>query len=116
MKERFPFVFSGSRHPGIDESLIQMLLSLSSKSILFGTFSNSMNKVHQIKYSKLMVNYFDCAHKSISNKERILECEFIPEMFSTFLNRSKYNGINLSEKQLKSLFITYVSQKESYMQ
>ena len=33
-----------------------------------------------------------------------------------FLNRSKHNGINLSQKQLKSLFITYVSQKESHMQ
>ena len=84
VKERFPFVFSGSRHPGIDESLLQMLFSLSSKSVLFGAFSNSVNEVHQIKYSKSMVNYFDCAYKSVSNKERILECEFIPEMFSTF--------------------------------
>ena len=46
VKERFPFVFSGSRHPGIDESLIQMLLSLSSKFILFGTFSNSIDEVN----------------------------------------------------------------------
>ena len=61
-----------------------MLLSLSNKSILFGTFSNIFNEVHQIKYSKSMVNYFNCAYKSVSNKERILECEFIPEMFSTF--------------------------------
>ena len=83
-KGKISICVSGSRHPSIDESLIQILLLISSNSILFGTFSNSVNKVYQTKYSKSIVNYFDCAYKLISNKERILECKFILEMFSTF--------------------------------
>ena len=116
MKERFLFVFSRSRRPSIDQSLIQTLLSPSSKSILFGTFSNSVNEVHQIKCLKSIVNYLCCTYNSIVNKEEMFECKFIPEMFSTYLSRCKYNGINLSEKYLKSLFITCVSQRESQMQ
>ena len=63
-----------------------------------------------------MVNYLDCTHNSIFNKEQLLGGEFIPEMFSTFLNRAKHNGINLSERQLKGLFMVRTSEKESHMQ
>ena len=93
-----------------------MLLSFSTKSILFGTFSNIVNEVHQSKHSKSTLKYLDCAHNSIINKEQILGCEFTPEMFNTFLSRLKYDDINLSEKQLKSLFMVCASEKESYMQ
>ena len=78
VKERSPFIFSGSRNSGIDHLLIQMLLSLSIKPIFLGTFSNIVNEVHKIKYSKSIVNYLDCAHTSIVNKEQTLRCEFMP--------------------------------------
>ena len=60
-----------------------------------------MNEVHQIKHSESIVNYLDCAHNSIVNKEQTLGCEFSPDRLSKFLNRLKHNGINLSENQLK---------------
>ena len=69
VKERLPSIFAGSRSIGIDKSLIQMMVFMSSKPILFRTFSNSVNEFHQIKYSKSMINYLDCAHASIINKK-----------------------------------------------
>lgn len=116
VKERFPFVFTGSKSIGIDQSLLQMMVSMSSKSILFGTFSKSVNEVHQIKYSKSMINYLDFAYSSIINKQSIITNEFVLDMFSTFLDRSKYNRIMLSERLLKKLFLQYISDKELYMQ
>ena len=42
--------------------------------------------------------------------------EYILQMFSTFLDRVKYNCIPLKEALLKLLFLIYIKQKELFMQ
>ena len=108
-------MFSGSI--GIHESLIQLLLSLSTKSILFGSFCKGVNEVYRIKHSKAMVNYLDSAYDHTENKKKLFtNKEFIPEMFSSFSDHDKYNGILLREAILKKIFLSYVRERESYMQ
>ena len=48
IRERFLLIFSGSI--GAYESLTQFLLSISTKSMLFGTFCNGANEVFRVKH------------------------------------------------------------------
>ena len=64
-----------------------------------------------------MINYLDVIYKSIIHKQEIcLNTRFILEMFSIFLDYSKYNGIQLNEQQLKNVFLDHILQKEAYIQ
>ena len=115
IRERFPFIFSGSI--GVHESLIQLMTSVSTKSVLFGTFCNGINEVYRIKHSKAMVNYFDSAYDHVTNKKNMFpDQEFTPDVFSSFTDRDKYNGIFLREAMLKKIFLKYVRERETYMQ
>lgn len=115
VKERFPYVFGNSI--GCHESLIQLLISLSTKSVLFGSFSKGVNEVYSISYSKSMINYLDHMHEVIENKKIYFpNAEFIPDVFSSYLDKDNYSGLYLKEALLKRLFLMYVQKKEGYMQ
>ena len=85
--------------------------------MLFGTFCNGVNEVSRIKHCKAMVNYLDSTYDHIANKKGIFQNEdFIPEVFSSFSDKDKYNGIPLREAMLKRTFLKYVTAQENYVQ
>ena len=81
------------------------MLSVSTKSSLFVTFCNGINEVYRIKHSKAIVNYLDSVCNHVTNKKNMFpDQEFIPDVFSSFVDREKHNGIFLREAMLKRCF------------
>ena len=77
-------------------------MPLSTKPVLFGTFCNGVNEVHQIKYSKSLLNYLDNAFDIAQGRLSLLpNAEHVLHMFSACLDRDKHNGISLKEALLK---------------
>ena len=115
IRERFPFIFEKSI--GVHESIVQLLMSLCTKSVLFSSICSGVNEVHRIKHSKSMLNYLDNIHEIVEN-EKILfpNKEFIPDFFSSYLDKDKHCGITLKQALLKRLFVNYIKQKEAHMQ
>ena len=67
IRERFTFIFENSI--GMHESIMQLLVSISTKSMLFGSFCNGVNEVRRVKHSRDMINYLDNAYNAIEKKK-----------------------------------------------
>ena len=102
---------------GIRELLIQLLLSISTKYMLFGTFCNRANEVFRIKHCKAMVNYLDSSCNHIMNKKRYFKMRnLFQRVLAVFFDKDKCNGIPLREVMLKRIFSKYIKIRESYVQ
>jgi hypothetical protein len=64
--ERFPF-FTSKRGPGIHQSIIFHFISLVGKGIMYGSYVNSINEIHRIRYSMESISYYDAVAE-------VLEC------------------------------------------
>ena len=90
---------------GLHELLIESLLSISTKSILFGSFCNEVYEASHIKHSKAIINYLYSAHDHFKNKKEMLTSEeFMPDVLSSFSDRDNQNGIFLREAMPRKMF------------
>ena len=84
IRERFPFIFKKSI--GVHKSIIQLLMSLCTKSVLLSSLCSGVNEVHRIKHSKSMLNYLDHIHEIVENKKILFpNKEFILDFLAAIL-------------------------------
>ena len=112
--ERFPFM-TGKKGPGIHQSLVFHFISLIGKGIMYGTYANSINELHRIRYSMETISYYD----TIAEKKDLadnIEFDFIPKVFSNFDSAGEYGGIKLTAKLLRRFTFNYILSREKYFQ
>ena len=73
--ERFPF-FCTRRGPGIHNSLIFHFISLIGKGIMYGSYVDSINELHKIRYAMESISYYDTIADTLQSEM----VEFAPKV------------------------------------
>ena len=69
--------------------------------------------MHSINYYKMSLSYYDTAFDINQNS---LFKPTLPDPFPKFISPGEYNGIKLTQRLMKKIFINFMTIHEPYMQ
>ena len=111
--QRFHFVTTASGL-GTNERMVLSFVKLSTNNVLFGTCVDLINNLCSVKHHSNMLSHYDCAH-DIKTKS-IFTSNTLPTPFPKFASPGECNGIKLTKRLLKNIFISFMTVCEPCMQ